>query len=413
MIPLPESERSLWREFYRNANYPMLQKDIHVDVAIVGAGITGLTAAYLLKQEGKTVAVLDKDTVGGGTTGRTTGKVTSQHHLIYDTLIKKYGEKVARQYADANSAAVEKVAEIIKKEKIACDWERDDNYVFTVSDNQVETFRKEAEAAQRLGLPATFETTTPLPFEIKAAVRFRNQGKMNAQSYVMGLAAAVHGDGSYVYEHSNAIGIRDGEQPRVKTLGGTILAEDIIVATNVPTLPLLARGGYCSKEYPTESYIVAGELPHTQRGMYISPDKHQYSVLPIEAEGKRMLLIGGEGHFFGFRINKAARYKRLAEYAEKHFGITKILYKWSDRDYSAYDNIPLIGRLYTWSNYVYVATAMKKWGLSSGTAAAMILTDSIMGRTNPWASAFDSTRLKKPLSSIPEAVVKETRRILP
>jgi glycine/D-amino acid oxidase-like deaminating enzyme len=412
-MELPLTERSLWRESYHHAGYPQLSHDIHIDVVIVGAGITGLSAAYLLKQEGKTVAVLDKDTVGGGTTGRTTGKVTSQHNLIYDTLIKKHGEVVARQYADANSTAVEKVAQIIEKEKIECDWERDDNYVYTTSDLQVETFRKEAEAAQRLGLPASYETTSSLPFEIKAAVRFKNQGKINAQSYVTGLAAAVHGDGSYVYEHSNVIGIRDGEMPRVKTLHGSVFAQDIIVATNVPTLPLLARGEYCSKEYPTESYIVAGELPHKQAGMYISPDKHQYSILPVKAEGKRMLLIGGEGHMWGLRISRAARYKRLAEYAERHFGMTKITYKWSDRDYLAYDNIPLIGKVYSWSQHVYVGTGFKKWGLSNGTVAAMILTDNIMGRPNPWASAFDSTRLKKPLLSIPEAVIKETRRILP
>lgn len=413
MIHLPATEESLWRESYRGAPYPKLSKDIQVDVAVVGAGITGLTAAYLLKQAGKTVVVVDKDTVGGGTTGRTTGKVTAQHNLIFETLIKKHGLTIARQYADANTAALEMIQDIIDKEKIECDWEREDNYVYTLDETQIDTFRKEADAAQKLGLPALFEADSPLPFDIKAAVRFKDQAKINAQSYVMGLAAAVDGKGCHVFEHSNVIGIRDGEDPRVRTSHGTVYAMHIIVATNVPTLPLMARGGYCVVEYPNESYIVAGELPEHQAGMFISPDKHQYSILPIKAEGKSMLLIGGEGHLSGLRINKKARYERLAAYAEKHFGITEITHRWSDRDYLAYDSIPLVGKLYPWSRHVFVGTAMMKWGMTNGTAAGMMLCDRILGRENPWAEAFDSTRLKTPIMSMPEAVVKETKKILP
>ncbi len=405
MLKLPKEEKSYWRETYSESIYPHLREDLSVDVAIVGAGITGLTTAYLLKQSGFKVAVLEKSTVGGGTTGRTTGKVTSQHNLIYHDLQKRLGSETARIYGEANQAAVEQVNTIIKNEKISCDWQWDDNYVYTDDPKQVEQFKNEAKTAASLGLPATFETGIPLPVNVQSAVKFANQAKINSVAYLLGLARAVNGNGSYVFENSKVTGIKDGNPGRIRTKKAKIIAKHIIVATNVPTLPLIARGGYCSLEYPTESYIVAGPLKKEVSGMYISPDKHNYSILPIEAGGERVLLIGGESHISGLRVSKDAKYQRLANYAEKHFGITAISHHWSDRDYLAYDGVPLIGKLYPWSKHLYVASAFRKWGLSNGTVAGMILSDLIAGKANKWASTFNSNRLK-PIASIPRVAAK-------
>jgi glycine/D-amino acid oxidase-like deaminating enzyme len=308
-------------------------------------------------------------------------------------------------YAEANQSAVEQVEAIIKRERIDCDWARDDNYVYTADPSQIQAIKQEAQTAASLGLPATFETATPLPFDVLAAVKFASQGKMNTQKYVLGLAGAVDGGGSYVFEHSKVIGIREGRPGRVRTSKGTVRASHIIVATNVPTLPLVARGAYCFKEYPTESYIVAGRLERDLPGMYISPDKEHYSILPLTVGQQRMLLIGGEGHLSGGKWNHHTRYQRLADYAQKHFGVSEILNRWSDRDYLVYDNIPLVGRLYPWSKELYVATGFLKWGLSNGTVSGMILSDLIQGKPNPWAETFDSNRMK-PVASIPRAVMK-------
>jgi glycine/D-amino acid oxidase-like deaminating enzyme len=402
----PTTEKSFWRESYTGTLYPQLTEDITVDVVIIGAGITGLTTAYLLKQAGRSVAVLEGDTVGGGTTGRTTGKVTSQHGLTYYELQKHLGTETARIYGEANQTAIGQVAAIIEAENIDCDWQRDDHYVYTTDPAQVEKFRQEAAAAAELGLPATFETTTPLPFAVTAAVKFTNQAKFNAQKYLLGLAKAVNGDGSYVFEHSTVTSIKDGKPARIRTKKASVTAKDIITATNVPTLPLAARGEYCILEYPTESFIVAGRPDKELRGMYISPDKHNYSILPIQVDGQNMILVGGEGgHLPGLRFSKKYKYTRLATYAEKHFGVSEITHEWSDRDYLAYDNIPLIGKLYPWSEHLYVGTAFRKWGLTNGTVAGMILRDLVIGTENPWAATFTPSRLK-PVTSIPRAVVK-------
>ncbi|MGI9027594.1 MAG: NAD(P)/FAD-dependent oxidoreductase [Candidatus Saccharimonadales bacterium] len=410
MLQLPNTEKSFWREAYKESLYPQLSQDLRFDVVIVGAGITGLTAAYLLKKSGYTVAVLEKDTVGGGTTGRTTGKVTAQHNLIYRDLQNRLGKKTAKTYGEANLAAVAQVANIITKEKINCDWQQKDNYVFTDNPDKIGYFKEEAKTAANLGLPASFETSTPLPFNVKAAVKFtsQDQGSLHAQKYVIGLAQAINGQGSCVFENSNVTGIRDGKPGSVKTSQATITATDIIVATNVPTWPLIGRGGYCMLEYPKESYLIAGPLKKEVGGMYISPDKNHYSILPAESNGKQMLLIGGKGHISGLSGNTHDRYQQLANYAEEHFGLTSITHRWSDRDYLSYDSIPLVGKLYPWSKHLYVATAFMKWGLSNGTAAAMILHDLIAGKDNAWAATFDSTRLK-PVTSIPRVAAKYLR----
>jgi glycine/D-amino acid oxidase-like deaminating enzyme len=405
MISLPDKEAPYWFNSVAKPAYPALSGDLEVDAVIVGAGITGLTAAYLLKQAGMSVVVLEKDKVGSGTTGRTTGKVTSQHNLIYDDFQKRLGKRTARLYGEANQTAVQQVETIINEAGIDCDWQRDDNYVYTADPNRIGEFRHEAKAAKKLGLPASFETQTPLPFRVEAAVKFANQGKFNSEKYVQGLAKAVDGNGSHVFEHSNVISIRDGTPGRVRTKQGRVIAKGIIVATNVPTLPLMARGAFCLLEYPTESYIVLGKLNRELKGMYISPDDNHYSILPTTVNGERLLLIGGESNISGVRLSKGRKYQKLSNYAARHFGVTEITHKWSDRDYLTYDGPPLVGKLYPWSKHLYVASAFRKWGLTNGTAAAMILRDLITGQPNPWAATFNSNRLK-PIANIPRTVTK-------
>lgn len=410
MLQLPTYEKSLWQESYAGPTYPTLHSNIHVDVAVIGAGITGLSTAYLLKKAGKTVAVLDKSTIGGGTTGRTTGKVTSQHNLVYNDLADRVGTEVAQMYAGANQSAVALVKSIVEKEKISCGLDDRDSYVYTLNPKNEDVFRNEVQAATNFGLPASLVTTTPLPFNVAAAIKFSNQSTINSQKYLVGLARAVDGDGSYVYENSTVIWIDGGKTCHVRTSKAKVSTDQVIVATNVPTFPLLARGTYCLFEYPVESYIVAGITEKPLDGMYISPDKYNYSILPFNTFGVQHVLIGGEGHFSALRYNRDKKYQKLANFAEQRLGVTEITHKWSDRDYIPYDGVPLVGTLYPWSKNIYVATGMKKWGLSNGTAAAMILRDQILKRDNPWASIYYPHRFSL-IKSIPSAVQYNIRNL--
>ena len=409
MLKLPDTQQSLWRESYRQPLYPVLSETVHADVAIVGGGITGLTAAYLLLKQGRRVAVIEKATLGGGTSGRTTGKVSSQHNLIYADLLKRHGAVIAQSYATINQAAIEKVANIIATEKIECNWSIQDNFIFTTQSSKAEELRAEAMSASNLGLPATYVHNVSLPFNTEGAVKFTDQASMNTQSYLLGLARAIQNNGGYIYENSEVTTVKHRDHVEVGTKQGSVVAKDIIIATNVPTLPLAARGTYCLLEYPQESYIVAARIPQAMaqviHGMYISPDKNHYSILPFMQDGQPYVLVGGEGHLSGLRGSSKARYKRLAAYAEKHFAATEITHCWSDRDYLSYDRLPLIGKLYPSSKHIYVASAFSKWGLSGGTAAATILTDIITGKGSPYEDIFTPHRLSA-IKAIPRATVR-------
>lgn len=378
--------------------YPALTNDIETDVVVVGGGITGLNTAYLLKKSGLRVVVLEKHNLASGTTGGTTGKVTSQHGLKYADLQQRLGGQTARLYGQANQEAIDAMEQIIRNESIECSWSRADNYVYTAKPEQVASFREEARIAAQLGLPASFETKLDLPFEITAAVKFAAQAKFQAKAYVTGLAKVVDGQGSYVYENSEVIGFHDGEPASVRTRKAKVTAKHIVVATKVPASPLVARLSYCLNEFPTASYIVASETNTSLQGMYISPDKDHYSILPLAG----FLLIGGENHL-PVTTNYRTHYQRLANYGALRFGLKKIDYMWRALDYLSYDGVPLIGKVYPWSKHIFTATAFQKWGLSTSMVAANILHDLIMDRPNPWAEIFRTNRLKA-YSSMPRAV---------
>lgn len=405
MIEIPETRTSYWVDSFTTPTYPQLRGNVTVDVVIVGAGIAGLTSAYLLKQAGLTVAVLEKNHIGSGTSGYTTGKVTAQHNLIYAKLTRHKGLRTAQTYAQANRTAMEKIESIINDEKIDCDWRREDSYVFTADPAKLPMFHEEVDAARACELPASFEAESDLPFTITGAVKFSDQATFHVRKYLAGLAKRINGDGSFIAENSKVISINSGHPPRVSTLQGKDFARNVIIATGIPTHPLATRTTYASSAYPQQTYIVAGRLPNELHGMYISPDSNHNSILPVHSNNERWLFIGGEGHIPGTRWNADTRYKRLAEYAEQHFGVKEIEYTWSHRDYLGYDDMPLIGRLYPWSRHMYTATGFMKWGLTNGTVAGTILSDLIQGKPNPWAATFDSLR-PQPILSIPKVVAE-------
>jgi glycine/D-amino acid oxidase-like deaminating enzyme/nitrite reductase/ring-hydroxylating ferredoxin subunit len=388
---------SLWIDTTPHTNYPTMPGNTSVDVAVLGGGITGLTAAVLLKRLGKTVAMVEARRIAEGVTGHTTAKVTSQHELIYDTLIKSHGEEKARLYAEANEAAIDRIEEFVNEKNIECDFRRLPAYVYTESEKYLGQLEAEVEAAQRVGLPASFVRDVPLPFPVKGAIRFDNQAQFHVRKYLLPLAEEIVGDGSHLFENTRALDVEEGEPCKVETDKGIVTAKDVIVATHIP---FTIKGEFWSKSYPQREYGIAARIGQTvvSEGMSINAESPTRSVRAASRDGETVLIVVGETHKTGEEPDTEQRYRNLEEWARERFGVTNFINRWSAQDYYAFDVLPYVGRIGAGSEHVYVATAFRAWGMTNGTAAAMLLADLIAGKENEWADLYDSTRTS-PLAS--------------
>jgi glycine/D-amino acid oxidase-like deaminating enzyme/nitrite reductase/ring-hydroxylating ferredoxin subunit len=399
-IPTPRNP-AYWSMGVDHPGYPALAGRASADVAVVGAGITGLTTALLLKREGLRVVVLDAGRVGGGITGHSTAKVTSLHALTYATLEKEKSETDAAIYARANQWAVDAIAELVGELGIDCGLERRPALTYTVEPGSGETIEREVEAARRAGLPAQLVRAADLPFPIVAGVLLEDQALFDPLRYVLGLAREVDGDGSVIHEGTRAVDVVEDTEPlRVVTEDGNhVEAEFVVLACG---LPFLDRGGFFARSSPSRSYCLALETDGPVPGsMSINIESPTRSVRPIprakgDGNGKPLLLVAGESHKVGQADDTEERYVALEAFAHRHFPVNGTVARWSSQDYIPVDGVPLIGRMPLSSEGLLVATGFRKWGLTTGMVAARIFSDLIRGRDNPWASLFDAGRAPLP-----------------
>jgi glycine/D-amino acid oxidase-like deaminating enzyme/nitrite reductase/ring-hydroxylating ferredoxin subunit len=391
MTKLSGKQTSFWLDSTAKTSFPQMES-VTVDVAVIGAGIAGITAAYLLKKSGKTVALIEAQQIAASTSGHTTAKVTSLHQLIYADLIDQIGEEKAKLYGESNQAGVEFVASTIEQEGIDCDYQRQDTYSFAETEDDLDKIKKEYEAAIKLGLPAELTIETSLPFEVAGAVKFKNQVQFHVRKYLLHLANTITGDGSYVFENSRVQSVEEATPCQVIANNTILQATDVLLTTQIP---IMDRGLFFAKCYPQRSYIVGAKINSEKApdGMYIGVGKNYHSIRTTPTEdGGLLLLIGGGGHKVASTSNTEKFYQELEEYAHSHFGIEKIDYRWSTQDYKSFDRLPYIGKLTPVNNHIYVATAFSLWGMSKGTMAGMLLADLVQGKANPWADLYDSLR---------------------
>jgi glycine/D-amino acid oxidase-like deaminating enzyme/nitrite reductase/ring-hydroxylating ferredoxin subunit len=373
---------------------------VEAEVVVLGAGIAGLTTAFLLAQAGREVLVLEAGRVAAGVSGHTTAKVTAQHALIYHQLTQQYGQDTAAAYGASQVAALDWLAATAHSLGIECELVRADSHVYTTDENRVGDLQAEADAAAAVGLPATFHDDLDFPVPVAAAVRFAAQARFHPRKWLLGLADQLERLGGRIVEGVRATGVGSSDPTVVRTAAGSVQAGHVVVATHYP---ILDRGLFFARLDPVRDLVVAGPAPAglTLRGMYLDADSH-HSVRVAGTETEPVLVVGGEHYRVGERVDVEGRYARLADWARQHFGLEEVHHRWSAHDLSTVDTVPYVGRYHPGAKNLWVATGFGQWGMTGGTAAGLLLRDLVLGETNPLADMFDPNRLS--LRAVPSLV---------
>ncbi|MEU6770458.1 FAD-dependent oxidoreductase [Streptomyces sp. NPDC046759] len=388
---------SYWLRTAPGPAHPTLGEDLDVDVAVVGAGIAGLSTAHELARAGLRVAVLEAARAAAGVTGYTTAKLTAQHTLVYDRLRRTRGPEGARLYARSQSEAIAHAAALVEELGIDCEWETRDAYTYVRDPSRVDEMRAEAKAAREAGLPAAFTTETGLPFPVAGAVRVTGQAQFHPVKYLRAITDDLVARGGQVYERTRVVGLQEGGEPcRLTTEAGhTVTARDVVIATHYPVFD---RALLFARLSPRRELVVAGPLGDGHPdidGMYITPEENTRSVrtAPLGTDGQRLLVVTGE-HFTPGTGDVRAGFDDLAAWAEEHFPGVTLDHAWATQDNDSTDTVPLVGPFHPAARHTYVATGFGGWGLSGGLMAGLLLTSLITGRDCAWRELYDPRRLK-------------------
>lgn len=362
---------SVWTDNSEFKTFPELKNDIKTSVAVIGGGITGLLCAYELKQKGIDCVVLEADRICEGVTQNTTAKITSQHGLIYDKLIRKYGIEKAQMYINTNENALKKYKAMCKN--ISCDFEIKDNYVYSVNNSR--KINDELHALVRLGFNPDFCTEIPVPIEIAGAIKFPNQAQFNPLRFLSFISK-----GLTIYEKTKVIEIRG---KRAITEKAKITADYFIVATHFPFMNKF--GGYFVKLYQERSYVLALHGGPKIDGMYVDEAKSGMSFRNY----KNYLLVGGGDHRTG---KDGGNYRELKAFSALNYPEYPIKYQWATQDCMSLDSVPYIGRYSKKIPNVFVATGFNKWGMTSSLVSAQLLCDMVCGQKNEYEEIFSPSR---------------------
>ncbi|WP_141430561.1 FAD-dependent oxidoreductase [Bacillus sp. 03113] len=388
-----QSLKPYWREIDL-PKFDPLSHDLTVDVTIVGGGITGITAGYLLVQEGLKVAILEAGVILNGTTGHTTAKITAQHGLIYDELIAHFGEEKAKLYYEASDYALQFIKKNVDSKGIQCDFTTEDAFIYTSSDQYVTKIENEWRAYEKLGIKGEFVHSIPFNIDINNGISMKNQAQFHPLKYLQALTKEFIHAGGMIFEQTAAVDIEEGRNPSVLTESGhKITSKHIIIASHFPFYD--KKGLYFARMFSERSYVLGIKSNQSYPGgMYISADKPTRSLRYTNRNGEKLILVGGENHKTGKDIDTMIHYQELKKFAEDTFQSIEILYHWSTQDLITLDKVPYIGPITSNNQNILVATGYRKWGMTNGTTAAILLTDMIMEKENPYKEIFSPSRFQ-------------------
>lgn len=391
---------SIWMDTADTPNYPPLTEDTRANVCVVGAGIAGMTTAYLLTRAGKAVVVIDDGRIGGGETGRTTAHLSNALDDRYYEIVKLFGDQGARYAAESHTAAIQRIEAIAAQEDIDCEFERLDGFLFLPPDGDRSKLERELEATHQCGLTDTglFEHAPLDAFNTGLTLRFPRQAQFHPLKYVTGLARAIVRDGGRIYCGTKAKTIEDGEPARVTTADGhTILADDIVVATNTPVNDWMVMH---TKQAAYRTYVIGVRIPKGSiPRMLLWDTLDPYHYVRVQSADKPnadydVLIVGGEDHKTGQGDNTDDHFGFLEQWTRERFPMARgVVYRWSGQVMEPVDAMAYIGKNPGSDEHIYIATGDSGNGMTHGTIAGILLTDLITGRDNPWTKLYDPSRI--------------------
>ena len=362
-----------------------------VDVAVVGAGITGLTTALLLRQRGLSVAVLDMQGVGHGDSGRSSAHLTALLDTPYYALIERFGADSAQAVAQSQLQALDSMEHLIRQHAIDCQWARVPATLYSDVAETDSVIQDELAACSQLGLAVRAVQEVPLPFPIRAGMRLERQAQLQPMAYLQGLATAFERAGGVLCGNVRVLGVDDGTPCVVHTADGELKATQVVMATHSP----VSRFNLHTKIYAYRTYLLAARvnaLPPA--GLYMDA-RSPYHYMRTTGD---LLLVGGADHKTGHESDTDAHFGQLQTYLRERFTVTELQRQWSGQVLESADGLPFIGSNGS-DDHVYVATGYAGNGMTSGTLAATILADTLTEQPNPYAEVYSSRRLK-PLAQL-------------
>lgn len=391
----PADTTPYWSDSASLSTFPKLQRDQRVDVVVVGGGVTGLTAAYLLTKAGKTVALLERARCAQVDTGHTSAHLTMVTDERLVDLVKRFGRDHAQAVWDAGLAAISQIDSSVREHEIDCAFEWVDAYLHAppgqVKRGVSARFEEEVTLATDLGFDATFVPDVPLV--AGPGICFDGQARFHPRKYLAGLVRAISDAGGHIYEHSTADEFST-DPLGVKVNGCTLRCEDIILATHNPLVGvsgMVSATGFQTKLALYTSYVIAGRVPRGSVPDALFWDTADpYHYLRVETHRDHDLIIfGGEDHKTGQVRHTTECYDRLADTLTKLVPDVDLTHRWSGQVIETPDGLPYIGQT---ADHQYVATGFSGNGMTFGTLGAMIASDAILGRSNPWADLFEPGR---------------------
>lgn len=362
---------SIWQKNIKLPTFPKLNEDIRTDVLIIGGGIAGILTAYCLKKFGVKCVLVEKNRICSGTTGHTTAKITVQHGLIYNKILRSYGVETAQKYLYANQLAFDKYSEICKN--VDCDYEQKSNYVYSIDDRM--KLEYEMMAFDKIGCTAKFCENISLPLKTVGAVMLPNQAQFNPLKFISGIVKNLP-----IYENTFVNEICGNT---VITKTGNIKAESIVVATHFPFIN--KHGSYFLKLYQHRSYVLALKNAQNLNGMYVDEDKRGLSFRNYD----KYLLLGGGGHRTG---KNGGNWEELRDFAKHYYPQSKEYCYWAAQDCMSLDDMPYIGRYSNRTARLFTATGFNKWGMTGAMLSAILISDLVQGKKSEYADIFSPSR---------------------